>query len=84
VTIIQVPQGHGSDIEGCSLNMTRMMLTARDAEFLQQFQQCAPYHRPSWVEFETDDLKRAPWGHVWYVVKDGVLRFHSADYDSSD
>jgi hypothetical protein len=60
------------------------MFAENDASFCARFPTAAKYHRPSWREFDVDDMRTAPWGHEWYLVDAaGVLQRHSAHYDSS-
>ena len=83
MTIIEITQGYYGDLTGTPKTEALAMFIQHDNEFLERNPQCKPYHRPAWREFEAPDNKKAPWGHEWYVVEDGVLRMHSAHYDSS-
>ena len=85
MTIIQIPQGYWNSLDGVPKEQALGAFVKHDAEFLLRHPQCAPYHRPSWVEMDVPDHRTAPWGHEWYqVMGDGLLKMHSADYDSSD
>ncbi len=82
--IIELHQGYYSDLSGVPHATALLMFTAGDADFLARNPKCALYHRPSWREFEARETETAPWGHEWWVVDtDGLLRLHSAYYDSS-
>jgi hypothetical protein len=60
------------------------MFTHDAAAFLVKHPQCAPFHRPCWVERDVPADQTAPWGCEWYEVEaDGRLRMHSFEYDST-
>lgn len=84
MTIIQIPQGYYSNLDGISKDDAVASFIQNDAAFLARNPSCIPYHQPSWRELMVPEDRTAPWGHEWYVVDEaGALRRHSAQYDSS-
>jgi hypothetical protein len=84
MTIIEIPQGYYNDLTGVPKDEALDAFAQHDAEFLEKWPSARPYHRPSWREFEAPDDERAPWGYEWYVIDEaGLLKMHSAQYDSS-
>jgi hypothetical protein len=84
MTILEVQQGHYANLDGVTAVVALATFARNDAEFVAKFPIIAHHHRPCWREREVHDSETAPWGCVWYVVdEDGLLRTHSAQYDSS-
>lgn len=81
--ILEVAQGMASVPEGSPKEIVVTAIEAADRSFLEKYPHCAQYHRPSFRLIEVPDNKTAPWGYEWWLVKDGRMVFHSAQYDSS-
>ena len=82
--IIELPQGYYGDLTGTPKDEALAAFKAADDAFLAEHPDCAKWHRPCWREFEARENQTAPWGHEWYVVDEaGLLKMHSAQYDSS-
>lgn len=85
MTVIELPQGYYRELTGMPVGEAMAMFKKFDDDFLRDHPSCAPFHRPSWREYAVPTHHTAPWGHEWYVVDEhGLLRMHSAQYDSSD
>ncbi len=84
MTIIEVPQGYWLDLTGTPRDVALASFAKHDAAFLAEHPSAAKYHRPSWREFEVGANDTAPWGYEWYAIDEaGLLKMHSAQYDSS-
>jgi hypothetical protein len=84
MTIIEIRQGWSNDLTGTPKDEALAALVKAEADFLEKYPHAAQYHRPGWSERTVDDWKTAPWGYVWYQVDEaGLLKMHSAQYDSS-
>ena len=83
MTIIELSQGYYSSLTGTPKDEALSMFAADDKTFLDEHPSCKAWHRPCWLEREVKDDAKAPWGHEWYTIEEGLLKFHSADYDSS-
>lgn len=82
--ILEVQQGVHPKLEGVKLEHALQELQSAETAFLEKFPSTRQYHRRSWAEREVEDKQTAPWGYVWYAADErGVLRVHSAHYDSS-
>ncbi len=83
MTILEYPQGMLRGLEGRNVDEAVAELRAADeARAKANPTWCV---RPWWWLMEDVEPNRtAPWGQVWYVVDEKrLLKFHSAQYDSS-
>lgn len=82
--ILETTQGR-IDATGLTLAAAVDGLRFWDDEFLRDHPECRRWFAPGWRVVEAQDGERAPWGRVlWVEDERGVLRMHSAQYDSSD
>jgi hypothetical protein len=84
MTILEIEQGHYGDLTGMTRDEAVVMFAGDAEAFLEKHPSARRYHRTCWVELKVADTRTAPWGYVWYVIDaDGLLKMHSAQYDSS-
>lgn len=84
MTIIELSQGRYRDLSGTPKLAALAMFIQHDIEFVAANPSCAKYHQPAWRELVVADTEKAPWGYEWYIVDEaGLLKMHSAQYDSS-
>lgn len=82
MTILELAQGHFSDLTGMTWADAVQMFRQQDEAFRAKYPATA-YHYQPWHEREVQNGATAPWGFEWYIEQDGLLRLHSANYDSS-
>lgn len=84
MTILELPQGYYADLTGMSWDDAMQMFQRDDAAFVAKYPSTNGYHRPCWREFDVEATATAPFGHEWYLEDEhGLLKLHSAHYDSS-
>jgi hypothetical protein len=83
MTILELPQGYYTDLTGIKRHQALAIFAIDQKNFEHKYPHLAPVS-PCWHEYEVEDTKTAPWGYEWYTIDAaGVLKRHSAHYDSS-
>ena len=83
MTILEVAQGHAADLTGMAWDDAVRMFREQDEAFRAKYPANSYPYQP-WHERQVIDGASAPWGYEWYCEDaDGLLKLHSAHYDSS-